>query len=120
MEILSWILTIILVISVFFFFYFRRFRGSIEESGLPMVRPFLCFGSAPILYNKIIYHVWYHEKHKELGRSFTRYEGNNFRISTRFSFPNIEHKNKSKHKKKPLESTSLEGIRYTVRCTHNS
>ena len=75
MEILSWILTIILVILVFFFFHFRRFRGCIEESGLPMVKPFLCFGSAPFLYNKIIYHIWSHEKHKELGRSFTRYEG---------------------------------------------
>jgi len=82
MEILSWILTILLISLVFLFFHFRRFRGSIEESGLPMVKPFLCFGSAPMLYNKIIYHIWYHEKHKELGKSFTRYEGVTPCIST--------------------------------------
>ena len=40
-----------------------------------MVKPFLCFGSAPRLFHKIIYFDWYHEKHRELGRTFTRYEG---------------------------------------------
>ena len=40
-----------------------------------MVKPFLCFGSAPRLFNKMIYHEWYLEKHRELGRTFTRYEG---------------------------------------------
>ena len=75
MDILSWFLAIILVLLVFLFFHFRRFRGCLEETGFPMVKPFLCFGSAPRLFNKMIYHEWYHEKHRELGRTFTRYEG---------------------------------------------
>ena len=40
-----------------------------------MVKPFLCFGSPPRLFNKIVYFEWYLEKHKELRRTFTRYEG---------------------------------------------
>ena len=40
-----------------------------------MVKPFLCFGSAPRLFNKIVYFEWYLEKHRELGHTFTRYEG---------------------------------------------
>jgi len=47
-----------------------------------MVKPFLCFGSAPRLFNKMIYHEWYLEKHRELGRTFTRYEGVTPCIST--------------------------------------
>ena len=75
MDWLSWVLAIFLVILVALFFRFRRFRGCLEATGLPMVPPFLCFGSPPWLFNKIVYHEWYLEKHRELGRSFTRYEG---------------------------------------------
>ena len=50
MDILSWFLAIILVLLVFLFFHFRRFRGCLEETGFPMVKPFLCFGSAPRLF----------------------------------------------------------------------
>ena len=55
--------------------HFRRFRGCIEESGLPIVQTFLCFGSPPILFNKMIYFEWYLKKHRQLGRTFARYEG---------------------------------------------
>ena len=82
MDWLSWILTIVLILVVFLYFHFRRFRGCIEETGLPLVPPFLCFGSEPRLYNKTIYHEWYLEKHRELGHSFTRYEGVTPIIST--------------------------------------
>jgi len=68
-------LALFLVILVALFFHFRRFRGCLEATGLPMVPPFLCFGSPPRLFNKIVYHEWYLEKHRELGHSFTRYEG---------------------------------------------
>ena len=78
MEVVSWILAVILVVLVVLFFHFRRFRGYLEDTGLPMVQPFLCFGSAPRAFNKIVYHEWYHEKHRELGRTFTRYEGEFF------------------------------------------
>ena len=75
MDLLSCVLAIFLVILVFLFFHFRRFRGCLEATGLPMVPPFLCFGSPPRLFNKIVYHEWYLAKHRELGHSFTKYEG---------------------------------------------
>jgi len=56
-------------------FHLRRYRGCLEETGLPLVKPFLCFGSAPYLFNKIRYYEWYTEKHRELGRTFARYQG---------------------------------------------
>ena len=75
MELFSWFLTITCLSLVVLFFHFRRFRGYIEDTGLPTVPPFFCFGSPPYLLNKIVYHEWFQKKHKELGLSFTRYWG---------------------------------------------
>ena len=53
MAILTWILTGLLVLCVALIFHFRRFRGYLEHCGLPLVKPFLCFGSSPFLLNKV-------------------------------------------------------------------
>ena len=81
MEVLSWILAIILAFLVWLFFHLRRFRGCLEDTGLPMVKPFFCFGSAPRLFNKIYYNRWYVEKHRELGRTFVSYTGKYFSVA---------------------------------------
>ena len=75
MDILSWILATILVILVALFFHLRRHRGFIEQLGLPIVKPFLCFGSPPYLYHKIFYYDWYKKKIEQLGKTFVRYDG---------------------------------------------
>ena len=71
----SWILAIVLVGLVALYFHFRRFRGSLEASGLPILKPFLCFGSPPFLFNKIYYCEWYQKKIQALGKTFGRYDG---------------------------------------------
>ena len=75
MAVLTWILGILLVFIVALIFHLRRNRGQIEDIGLPVLKPILCFGSPPLLHNKIIYHEWVQEKFKKLGRTFARYEG---------------------------------------------
>ena len=75
MALFTWLLTGLLGSVVALFFYLRRNRGLAEEFGLPVVKPFLCFGSPPFLYHKIIYHDWYVEKIKQLGKTFARYDG---------------------------------------------
>ena len=82
MDLLTWFLTITLISLVALFFHLRRFRGYIEDTGLPIVPPFLCFGSPPFLLNEIVYHQWFVKKHKALGRSFARYWGVTPTIST--------------------------------------
>ena len=77
MDILSWILTGTLVLVVALFFHLRRFRGKIEGTGLPIVKPVLCFGSPPFMFHKIVGHYWYQEKFRELGKTFARYDGVN-------------------------------------------
>ena len=72
---MSCILALILAFLVWLFFHLRRFRGCLEDTGLPMVKPFFCFGSAPRLFNKMYYYKWYVDKHRELGRTFVSYTG---------------------------------------------
>lgn len=75
MALLTYLLAAILVGLVALFFHFRRFRGHLEQTGLPMVKPGFFLGSSPILWNKIHYHLWYLDKIKQLGRTFCRYNG---------------------------------------------
>jgi hypothetical protein len=41
------------------YFYLRRRYGSIEHLGIPIVKPFLCFGSPPFFYHRITTHEYY-------------------------------------------------------------
>ena len=69
-------LAVFLVALVAFYKHMTRYRGSLEATGLPMVKPFLCFGSPPFLLNKIHFHKWYQQKFKEFGqKTFCRYDG---------------------------------------------
>ena len=74
MDWMSIVLSIILICLVAVYFHFRRFRGSLDN-GLPMVKPFLCFGSPPYRFDKIHYHKWFHEKFQQLGNTFARFDG---------------------------------------------
>ena len=75
MDLCTLLLTLAVIGLVAFYWHMTRFRGSLEQTGLPMVKPFLCFGSPPFLLNKIHYHEWYQEKFRQLGRTFARYDG---------------------------------------------
>ena len=82
MDVLSIVLAIVLICLVALFFHLRRFRGILETTGLPMLKPFLCFGSPPFLFNKIRIHEWYQEKFQQLGYTFCRYDGVSPSIAT--------------------------------------
>lgn len=82
MDVLTWILTIFLIGLVALWFYLRRNYGQLDGMGLPIIKPFLCFGSPPFLLNKIVWHEWNHQKFKELGRTFVRYSGSTPEICT--------------------------------------
>ena len=76
MALMTWILTILLVSLIGILFRFRRFRGILEQTGLPIVKPaFFFFGSPPFLFNKILLFEWYRKKFQELGLTFGRYGG---------------------------------------------
>ena len=55
MALLSWILAAIFILFGWLFFHLRRFRGALETTGLPLVKPFLCFGSSPFLLNRVTF-----------------------------------------------------------------
>ena len=75
MDVMSIVLSILLICLIALYFHLRRFRGYLEATGLPLVKPFLCFGSPPILLNKVYYYKWSQEKFRQLGNTFCRYEG---------------------------------------------
>lgn len=75
MALLTYLLAIALVALVAFFFHLRRFRGIIERTGLPIVKPGLCLGSPPMIMKETYYGEWYLKKHQELGKTFGRYNG---------------------------------------------
>ena len=52
-----------------------RNRGVVESFGLPMVKPFLCFGSPPFAFNKIVYHEYLASQCRKLGKTWARYDG---------------------------------------------
>ena len=75
MENFNWIQVVIISFLFLLYNHLCRFRGILENTGFPMIKPYLCFGSSPIFFNRIHLHLWFHEKHKQLGRTFTRYFG---------------------------------------------
>ena len=54
---------------------FTKKYGSLEAMGIPVIKPFLCFGSPPFGLHKIVWHKWYLEKHQQLGTTFGLYNG---------------------------------------------
>ena len=54
---------------------FTKKYGSLEAMGVPVIKPFLCFGSPPFGLHKIVMHKWYFEKHQQLGMTFGLYNG---------------------------------------------
>ena len=55
----------LLVLLVILYRRATRHYGTLEELGIPVVKPFLCFGSTPVNYHQLKFHElhmkWYHE-----------------------------------------------------------
>ena len=73
------LLTIFLA-SVFVFFlatyiYLSKYRGVVENLGLPYIKPFLIFGSPPFLFHTFNYHKWEAEQFKKFGKTWAKYDG---------------------------------------------
>lgn len=59
MDLFGILIGVLAVLSGFLFFYLRRRHGKLEHLGIPIVQPFLCFGSPPFSYHKNITHEYY-------------------------------------------------------------
>ena len=59
------LLAAILVFLVILYRRATRYYGTLEALGIPVVKPFLCFGSTPVNYHEFRFHEldmkWYHE-----------------------------------------------------------
>ena len=81
---LTIILGLVLVLLVIAYKRATRYYGYLESLGIPVVKPFLCFGSTPINYHDILFHEldmkWYHELGKPKVMGY--YEGHMPTIST--------------------------------------
>ena len=75
MDVSTVILSVILLGLFWLWLHLTRFRGDLESMNLPLVKPFLCLGSPPLVLNKTFMYRWYMEKHKCLGNTFARYDG---------------------------------------------
>ena len=64
--------TLVLILG---YLYLSRTRGYLESTGIPMVKPFLCFGSPPFLLSKVLYKDWYLNNFKKFGQTWCKYEG---------------------------------------------
>ena len=67
--------TVLILLIVSGYLYLTQCRGYLEKTGIPMVKPFLCFGSSPFLLHKVKMHEWFAEMFQKLGMTFCRYEG---------------------------------------------
>ena len=81
---ISVILSVILVLLVLAYRRATRHYGYLESLGIPVVKPFLCFGSTPISYHEFWFHdldtKWYIELGKP--RAWGFYEGSMPTIAT--------------------------------------
>ena len=73
------ILTIILA-SVFILFlvtykYLSKYRGVVENFGIPYIKPYLIFGSPPFMYHKFNFHDWEAKQFKKYGKTWAKYDG---------------------------------------------
>ena len=73
------LLTIFLA-TVFVFFlatyiYLSKYRGIVENFGLPYIKPFLIFGSPPFMFHTFNYHKWEAEQFKKFGKTWAKYDG---------------------------------------------
>ena len=71
------LVAVILVILVIAYRKATRYYGSLEKLGIPVVKPFLCFGSFPINYHEIKFHELDMKWYQELGKpkAWGYYEG---------------------------------------------
>ena len=78
------ILGMVLVLLVIAYKRATRHYGYLESLGIPVVKPFLCFGSTPTNYHEIDFHELDMKWYRELGKPKTwgYYEGHMPTIST--------------------------------------
>jgi hypothetical protein len=55
--------------------YMLKHRGYLETLGIPVVKPFLIFGSPPYAWHKIMIHEHSQEMHRKLGKTWAMYDG---------------------------------------------
>ena len=75
MELSTLLFALFFVLIVCLIRKFTKNYGSLEAIGIPVIKPFLCFGSPPFGLHKIVWHKWYLEKHQQLGTTFGLYNG---------------------------------------------
>ena len=75
MDFLTIVLGIILLSLVAGYMHLSRNRGYLESTGLPLIKPFLCFGSPPYSLSRLYFFNWYNEQFQKFGSTWARYDG---------------------------------------------
>jgi hypothetical protein len=63
------------VFVAFILTYLLKHRGYLESLGIPVVKPFLIFGSPPYAWHKVLVHEHTQEMHRKLGKTWAMYDG---------------------------------------------
>ncbi len=72
LELLGAILAFLITIVVI---YLMKGRGVLEKLGLPVVPPFLIFGSPPFFVNRLMFHEFINDQFKKYGKTWATYLG---------------------------------------------
>lgn len=75
MDLSTIILGGILILLLGFYWHLTKNRGYLESIGIPLIKPFLCFGSPPYFISDILYHEVYQENFNKYGKTWCKYEG---------------------------------------------
>ena len=52
--------------------------GTLETLEIPLIKPFLCFGSPPFDWHNVSWHEWFSVQHQKFGLTFGQYVGRQF------------------------------------------
>nr|AKH03525.1 cytochrome P450 3027E1 [Paracyclopina nana] len=82
MEWFACLLCIVALLILLFIWHSTKSYGRLESLGIPVIKPFLCFGSPPLDWHNVRWYDWYRMQHEKLGHTFGHYIGTFPVIST--------------------------------------
>jgi hypothetical protein len=75
MDVFTVIIGFLIICLLVLVKYLTKNYGYLESMNIPVIKPFLCFGSPPLSLHKIVWHQWYLEQHQKLGLTWGQYIG---------------------------------------------
>ena len=73
MDLLSILIGLLSIIIIGIIWKVTKNYGTLETLEIPLMKPFLCFGSPPFDWHNVSWHEWFSSQHQKFGLTFGQY-----------------------------------------------